>query len=277
LLTVPRLVGQTQSPAATPKFEVASVKPCKDDFGPGYRGGRGTPSPEMFDLRCQPLRVFIVRAYVFYRDGHFNFLRSRSEIHGAPKWIDDRYSITAKAGGIASQDMMNGPMLQALLADRFKLKIHREIKQVPVYELTVASGGLKAPRFQPGNCTPVDFTRPPETLDLSPGPNPCIDRETRRGADVIVQDDGMSIDAFSKFVLFRLDRPVINKTRLTGLFDFHLEYAPDEDDTDASAASDPAGPSIFTAVQQQLGLKLTPAKGPGELLVIDHVERPSGN
>jgi uncharacterized protein (TIGR03435 family) len=271
-------VGRTQSPNVPLKFEVVSVKPCKDGSGAGFRGGRGTPSPGRLDLNCQTLRVFIVRAYVYYGDGHLNLFRSLPEIQGAPDWIDDRYSITAKAEGIASQDVMNGPMLQALLEDRFQLKIHRETKQVPVYKLTIAKGGLKIPRFQPGNCTPIDSTRPLEALDLAAGQKLCIDRTTGKGGSVTMQLDGMSIDGFMKFALQRLDRPVIDKTGLTGLFDFHLTYSPDQIGPDgATMTSDPAGPSIFTALQQQLGLKLTEAEGPGEVLVIDHVERPSEN
>ena len=278
LLTVSALRGQTQSPTVTAKFDVASVKPCKDDWGPGYRGGRGISSPGRLDLVCQPLRVFIIRAYVYYKDGHFNLLQPLPEIQGAPDWIDDRYSITAKAEGIASEGMINGPMLKALLEDRFKLKIHRETKEIPVYELTVAKDGLKAPRFAAGSCTPFDWNIPlPDQLQ-SPTQKHCIDRETRRGANVLVQLDGMSIDGFIKFFLSKLDRPVLDKTGLTGLFDFHLEYVPEQASTDGIAMSaDPAGSSISTAVQQQLGLKLTRAKGPGEYLVIDHVERPSAN
>ena len=95
---------------------------------------------------------------------------------------------------------------------------------------------------------------------------------------MLVQLDGMSIDGFTKFFLSRLDRPVIDKTGLTGLFDFHLEYAPEQASTDGVALpADLAGASILTAIQQQLGLKLPRAKGPGEYLVIDHVERPSDN
>ncbi len=75
-----------------------------------------------------------------------------------------------------------------------------------------------------------------------------------------------------------MDRPVVNKTGITGLLDIHLEYAPDDTGPDSAVtASDPVGLSIFTALQQQLGLKLEPAKGPGEFVVIDHVERPSEN
>ena len=96
----------------------------------------------------------------------------------------------------------------------------------------------------------------------------------------------MRVDEFSRiFLNGALDRPVIDKTGITGRFDFHLEYAPDQatprflpgGDVPDAAPSDPPGPSIFTAVQAQLGLKLEPAKGPGEFLVIDSVVRPSDN
>jgi uncharacterized protein (TIGR03435 family) len=96
-----------------------------------------------------------------------------------------------------------------------------------------------------------------------------------------IDGQGMTLDEFSGLVLtasafgFKLDRPILDKTGLAGRFDFHLEFA--IDDHLAAAASDSAGPSIFTAVQQQLGLKLEPARGPGEFLVIDHIERPSEN
>jgi len=112
----------------------------------------------------------------------FNVLQPLPEIQGAPDWIDDRYSITAKAEGAASDGMMNGQMLKALLEERFKLKIHRETKEVPVYELTVARGGLKALRFIAGNCTPVDWNTPlPGRLQTQTQQH-GIDRTTMRGA-----------------------------------------------------------------------------------------------
>ena len=97
-----------------------------------------------------------------------------------------------------------------------------------------------------------------------------------KGANVTLEATGMSIDNFIKYSLPGLDRPVVNKTGITGLFDFHLEFAPDE----ASGGATPAevvGPSIFTALERQLGLKPELAKAPGDFLVIDHVERPSAN
>src|SRR5262249_22072989 len=112
----------------------------------------------------------------------------------------------------------------------------------------------------------LDWTKPLDALDPLGSQKLCVDRTTEKGARVVVQLDAMNIDGFIKFALSRLDRPVIDKTGLTGLFDFHLEYVPDT-----------FGPSIFAALKQQLGLELTPAKGSGELLVIDRIEQLAGN
>ena len=259
----------------TARFEVASVKPCNDDSGRGFRGNRGIRSPGTLDLNCQSLRVFIMRAYVYYKDGRFDLYRPLPELGGVLDRIEERYSIHAKAGGAAGQGRMNGPMLRALLEDRFQLRIHRETRQVPVYQLKVANGGSKIPRFQAGSCTPLDPVTPLEDMDFS-GRKLCVDRTTQNAGSVIVQLDGMSMEGFIKFVLQGLGRPVIDRTGLTGLFNFHLEYWPDPEEAEGAATA-PAGPSIFTAIQRQLGLKLVSAKGPGEALVIDHLERPSEN
>jgi uncharacterized protein (TIGR03435 family) len=173
-------------------------------------------------------------------------------------------------------------MLQALLEDRFKLKAHRETIEVPVYLLTVAKGGLKLEAFKEGACTPRDLSQfPPPPL----GPNSCRFFASMKGPNMSWVVQGATVEEFCRIVLPRLDRPVIDKTGLTGRFNFPLEYMPeavsypslrDGPDRPASPSDDPAaGPSIFTALQQQFGLKLEPAKGPGDILVIDRVERPS--
>ncbi len=314
-------VGLAQSQtntAATPRFDVASIKPCEDaDFAPASKSGGegGDFSPGTLRLDCTTVMNLIRGAYVLFANGHVN-PRSRVPVEGGPAWINSgRYQIDAKAEGARSQGMMHGPMLQTLLEDRFKLKIHRETREVPAYAMTVAKGGLKLHPFKEGSCTPLDLTifeqfPPPPFPELPPGQEYCggIDPNdgarwvatlaTMKGPNVTVEARAMSIDDFIKLSLGpRLDRPVVNKTGIKGLFDFHLEYAPDETASGflrggdpgsgpgsvpggaaGSASEDiPAGPSIFTGLQQQLGLRLDPAKGPGEFLVIDHVEKPSGN
>ena len=201
-------------------------------------------------------------------------------IEAGPAWINsERYTIEAKADVVPSQGMMHGPLLRALLEDRFHLKIHRETREIPVYALTVAKGGLKLKPFQEGSCTPIDFDAffaqfPPPLLPEPPqGKRYCTTRGTSKGLNNLVEAEGMSLDLFTRDYLGRLDRPVINRTGVAGLFNFLLEFAPDD-----APADDPAGaPSIFTALQQQLGLKLEASRGPGEFLVIDGVERPSEN
>jgi uncharacterized protein (TIGR03435 family) len=225
-------------------------------------------------------------------------------VEGGPAWIHSaRYQIEAKADGPQSQGMMQGPMLQALLEDRFKLKIRREARDVPAYALRVAKGGPKLHPFQEGSCTPLDLkileqfppTRFPE---LPPGESYCGGADPdggrwvfatgrMKGPNVTLEARALSIDEFIKHSLgHNLDRPVINQTGIAGRFDYHLEFAPDEtvaeprDDGPGAPGATPseaAGPSIFTALQRQLGLKLEPARARGEFLVIERVERPSGN
>jgi len=271
-------MASAQSP---PKFEVASIKPCKADIDPNGRGGGGRESlsPDRLKLDCQTVKGLIQMAYVLFADGRVH-PRVFVPIEAGPGWIaSERYTIDAKTEGAPNHATMHGPMLQALLEDRFHLKVHRETREIPVYLLTVAKGGLKLKPFQPGSCTPIDFDAffaqfPPPPLPEPPqGLRYCITRGISKGQNNLVEAEGMSLDLFTRDYLGRLDRPVINKTGIAGLFDFRLEFAPDDAPID-----DPAGgPSIFTALQQQLGLKLEPTRGPGEFLVIDHVEKASEN
>jgi uncharacterized protein (TIGR03435 family) len=194
-------------------------------------------------------------------------------MEGWPAWINsEHYSVDAVTQGNASRESMQGPMLQALLENRFKLKTHRETREVPIYELTVAKSGLKLRRAEEGSCVPRD----PAKLRLRPDPGQkpfCGQAALRRnGPAWAVELRSMTLDEFSHWLDVSLDRLVFDKTGVAGKFDINMEYSRDQDSDVADA-----GPSIPTAVQQQLGLKLVPAKGPGEFLVIDHVERPSEN
>jgi len=201
-------------------------------------------------------------------------------ISGAPSWAESElYDVNAKAEGAPTREIMQGPMMQALLEDRFKLKLHRETKSVPVYSLVQSGRSLKIRVFVEGSCVPVDqstFPPPPAT------PNSCHARGRREGDMQIVDAQAMTVAEFAKvFLNGVMDRPVIDNTGIAGKYDFHLEYAIDQSTPRFNAPDGPAGdrtgPSIFTAVQEQLGLKLESTRGPGEALVIDHVERPSEN
>jgi uncharacterized protein (TIGR03435 family) len=271
-------VSGQSSPGATPGFDVASVKLCKDDVPLEARAGGGISSPETLDINCQTLKGLIQMAYVAFASG-VRVTPNRVEIEGGPKWINsERYNIKAKAEGVSSQVMMHGPMLQALLEDRFKVRVHHETKVVPIYILSVAKGGPKLQPFKEGTCNLFDITA---TFPPPPPPeNPCHGRATMNNGVLTVETQSVTLDDFARFTLGVMDRPVRNNTGIQGRFNFHLEYAPDETSSAgrpvASGVAETSGPSIFSAVQQ-LGLKLEPGKGPGDFLVIDHAEKPSEN
>jgi len=272
------------------KFEVASVKPCVPGDSGGGRGGGQEPSPDRLTVNCQSVESMIRMAYITFANSQPT--SPRPPIDGGPGWIrSERYRITAKAEGTPGQSVMRGPMMKALLEDRFKVKVHWETREVPVYLLTVAKGGPKLQPFQEGSCVIFD----PEHEPPMPGPGTkfptiCAGRELHRGTPVLKWEvHGGTIDDLCKALGSDLDRIVINKTGIAGKFDFYLEFAPDETTAGLNALRvggeqgppqplDPSGgPSIFTAIQAQLGLKLEAGKGPREFLVIDRAERPSEN
>lgn len=193
------------------------------------------------------------------------------QVRGGPGWIDaDRYDIAAKAEGNPPVTQMYGPMLRALLEDRFRLKVHREAKRTPVYLLTAARGGARL-KSREGSCTG------------QLGHHACGSQVT--GPDGTFDMYGATMESLCIQLGIRLDRDVIDKTGITGIFDIHLEVSPADLAPRALAGSDVAqldpsdstGLSIFTALQQQLGLKLESAQGPVEFLVIDYIEKPSQN
>jgi uncharacterized protein (TIGR03435 family) len=280
-----------QSAAPRSVFEVASIKPCQSGdssgAGPGATkggspfGSGGSPSPGRVVLNSATVAGLNKQAYVTYANVNRDEW-SRLQIDGGPSWKNsDRYDITARAEDNASLGTMMGPMLQTLLEERFKLKIRRATREVPVYVLNVAKSSAKLQPFKEGSCTPIDLTKPPSppVPGQKPGCTRMISGSAKGPNMARVYIQASTVDEFSKALGFVLGRPVINKSGIAGLFDFLLEYAIDETTggTRVAPSDEPAGPSIFTAIQEQLGLKLDSAKGPGERLVIDHVERPSGN
>jgi len=329
VINAPSIRAQSPQTGATAKFEVASVKPCEDMNHPtGKSGGSGGPlrwSPGSLTEECQTVENLIRDAYLRYADGkpwvpgavgvpatsqpeHFQCIGCGSgrgglppvsarvfqqPIRGGPGWISSaHYTIDAKAEGPARQEMMRGPMLQALLEDRFKLKIHRENRVVPVYELTVANGGPKLQSHRDGSCPGAD-SFDPETGKASGQSFINMCGWLKIGKDGGADINGTSMANFCRVLSDRSDRDVIDKTGLTGMFDIHLDTRPVAPPIDAAGAGDPAGPRRLTAAEAELeraerfaqlqsalpklGLKLEPAKGAADFLVIDHIERPSGN
>jgi bla regulator protein BlaR1 len=272
-------------PAPTPKYEVAAIRPCEPAPDvPGRRGGGVGVTPGRLSVNCMPVMFLIQSAYVSRANAILKPFDS-VPISGGPAWLkSDRYDIEAKAESNPSAQVMEGPMLQALLEDRFKLKIRHETKEIPVYELTIAKSGFKLQPMKDGDCTPFDPLKPPDftktPVEILAGCGVVRYGPPRGERPAFVEYHGMSLDEISGNLVQVLDRPVINKTGVSGIFHFHVEFAPDGTIPKfAPAVPDdpPGGASIFTAFQEQLGLKLEPAKAPGEFLVIDSVERPSEN
>ena len=171
---------------------------------------------------------------------------------------------------------MRQRMLQTLLAERFKLTVQTESKELPVYELVIAKSGLKIQEAKPGD-TYADGIKGGNGKGLGG------DLMVGFGSTGNVRAQGIEIGTFVQGLTRYLKRPVVDKTGLTGRYDFTLHYAPEARAQAPSSgavdngALDPAGPSLFTAIQEQLGLKLEAKKDPLAIIVIEHVERPSGN
>jgi uncharacterized protein (TIGR03435 family) len=278
-----------QSRDPRPNFDAASIK---FNVNCGERRGRGGGvSPGGYATSCVPLRTLIRLAYAPPLHSFFR----QTDVVGGPAWLDTEvYDVVARGTNIGSIDRWRA-MLQRLLEDRCNLKIHTETQEVPVYALTVAKGGPKIQPPTPGSCRPNvignGIILPPQPATDEPVLLPCGWTSTiLQGGNFIKTGLGVTMDEVAGTMLDRLDRLVVNRSGLAGIFDVHLEYAPETEPAApareserldspglAPSAPDPTGPSIFSAVQQQLGLKLSPDKGNIEVLVIDHIEKPSDN
>ena len=231
--------------AVTPlAFEVASVKPSK----PGTRGTQLSTDPGRLTVRNMALIGLVRFAY------HVNDF----QVAGAPAWFrTERYDIIAKAEDAASDEKIK-LMLQTLLAERFKLALHRETREGTTYALVVAKGGPKMKAA---------------TEDEHAG------LEQSSGGSLTARRVTMS--AWANDLQRLTGRPVADETGLTGMYDFSLTWSPDAfqpmNEKQAAAPVDATGPTIYTALQEQLGLKLESRKGAIETLVIDHAEKATGN
>jgi uncharacterized protein (TIGR03435 family) len=222
--------------------------------------------------------TLIDTAYSIFAGGKGNLPPYPVPIERLPSWASSElYTIEAKSEGAPGTGIMRGPMLQALLEDRFALKIRRETREGRVYLMTVANGGPKLPPFQ-GGCTPISLAHP---VPIPPGQNSCRASFQAKGANQTFDDPAFDVDSFALWITRAagLDGPLLNKTDLTGYFHFHVEFLSNRKPGDPgfTPTDDPPFPSIFTALPQQLGLKVEAGKGPREFLVVDHLEKPSEN
>jgi uncharacterized protein (TIGR03435 family) len=229
--------------AQTPAFEVASVKQNRSgelSISIRQRPGGG------FIAHNAPLRMLLTHAYNI----------KPHQLSGLPAWTSDaRFDIEAKADGASPAQVRQ--MLQTLLAERFRLAAHRETREQPIYTLVVAKGGPRL-RESKAETTQMDGKGPGQ-----------------------IAAEKVPMAMLARSLQNILERSVVDETGLTGEYDFELNWLPDRlaepRPGDEPRPADISGPSIFTALQEQLGLRLQAAKGPVEIVVVDRVERLTEN
>ena len=236
---------------ADPSFDVATIRPSDPAAtGRGFRvGGR------KFSVLSTSLSVLIQWAYGVHE----------KQIVGAPEWVNnDKFDIVGvpdKEGQPSSAQWKM--MTQKLLADRLKLTFHHDKRVLPVYVLSVGKAGSKL------------------TKSESSSPLISFSFETAAGGISLPVKNATMAEVASVLQTGVLDRPVVDQTGIEGRYDFVLKWAPDDSqfggNPPAASQADSPLPSLFTAIQEQVGLKLDAVKVPVDVLVIDHVEKPSGN
>src|SRR5215469_16769649 len=250
------LHAQSTPSPATPRFDVVSVKTCK----PGVMVAGGS-SPGSLHIGCGVLANtdntgLIQVAYNRYASGQLTSY-GVIPIEGGPDWIhSESFEFDAKSDAHPSIQMMEGPMMQKILEDRFKLKIHRETRQGPVYQLVLGKGSPKLKPLRDGTCIPVAVGRPLPPLPATSGQDYCKNYVSPGGADF----EGGTLSMFAGLLNLILDRTVIDKTGITGYFEIHLRFAPDDYAPARPIAANPGAPAevrasdapdIFQAIQEQ--------------------------
>ena len=269
------------------EFEVATIKPAAVPAGrgairPGPRGGPGSGDPGRLTYSYSTIADLMANAYSV----------KRSQISGAPNWLDsERFDIVAKVPEGATKEQAK-VMLQHLLAERFKLALHRETKEMPVYALVVGSKGPKLKETSIAEAPPAPDAPPPPRpgmRGMKMGPEGCPEMPGRAGTFTMMTPNGECMISNGQMMADLaaqlsngFDRPVTDQTGLKGRYDFKLRYDPasmaggrggPKDALDPAPAGGEGAASIFSALQEQLGLKLEARKGAVEVLVIDHVEK----
>ncbi len=256
------------APSPPPAFDVASIKPT----APGTRGASfGARPGGRWTMSNRSIGTLIRAAYP----------TQVRDLFGAPGWVTtDPFDVDARAGQHTTADQVP-LMLRALLAERLKLQVHFEARELPVYALTIArKDGRPGAGLVPStlDCEAVNAARQAgKTPDLKSGSGgpPCAWAVEYSANGLLMRFSGLPISRLTESLGQPDGRPIIDRTGLKGTWEFTLRYAdpatPPADRTPAEA------PSLFTALQEQLGLALVPDRAPLQVLVIDHIEKPSTN
>jgi len=272
-------VGLVAAQEAAPTFEVASVK--QNTSGEGFMRVELPPGNRL-SITNLPLRQLVTMAYQL----------QQFQLVGGPSWItSDRFDIIAKVEGepkpfVPGQQPAAMLALRTLLAERFKLKLHKETRDVDVYALVMVKPGVTGPDLKPSStdCVAIANARrgglPPGPPPAPPGPNdpfPC----GLMGTPGMIRMGGMPISQMTQMLTNQTGRMGFDRTNLSGNWDFSLRYAFEQRGGQplppGVPAPDPDAPSLFTALQEQLGLKLESTKAPVEMTVVDSVEHPTND
>lgn len=230
---------------ASEQFEVASIKLSNATSGSssGIKTGHGR-----LDAQNVTLKRCIMGAYGV----------GPHQISGGPDWLDsDRFEILAKADQPIDDDPALMVLLRGLLAERFKLVLHRETRPLSAFMLEVAKNG---PKLEPADA------------------GESSTNTSTSNTSALIEGNKTGMDGFAQVLARVMDQPVVNHTGLQGIFNFKLQWTPENAKPAKPAdATGTEGPSIFTAIQEQLGLHLRSQKTAVEVIVIDHAEKPSEN
>jgi bla regulator protein blaR1 len=270
LMKATQLQAQPQpdeAAAKVPEYAVATIKPAKSDEGRVMM----MFTPDGISVSGVPLQLLLREAFGVGDD----------RILGTPGWVKtDRFDVQAKVDGADAPKLeklsmeQRRQMLIPLLADRFGLKFHHETRDLPVYALVIAKSGFKLKESNAPNAAAGG--EPPRRMTMIRG----------RGN---IEGQGSSIENLVHVLSEQMGQTIIDKTGLTGTYDYTLNWTPDDAPPmggepgggppggNNALPPDAGGPSLFTAIQEQLGLKLEPQKGPVDVIVIDRVAAPSAN
>jgi uncharacterized protein (TIGR03435 family) len=237
-LRLPLILALTAAAVYAQQFDVASIKPTPVGR---RRGGGSKAGHGRLTMNNVTLKRAIMGAWGV----------GPNQIAGGPEWLDvDAFEISARAEAPVEDAATLNAMLRNLLTDRFKLEVHRETRTISAFVVEVARGG---PRME-GSTDPAAST------------------SSGRGS---IDARKITMDRFAEVLARYVDLPVVNRTGLDGAFNLDLEWTPIR--LSATNQEPPDGPSVFTAIQEQLGLRLVTQKTPIEMLVIDHADKPEEN
>jgi uncharacterized protein (TIGR03435 family) len=261
--------GATKSAAQPLAFDVVSIRPYgKNDFRISIH-----TMPDGVRVTGMPMHMIVREAFGMTND----------RLLGEPGWVNvERYDVEAKVApddaakykGLTDRE--HWAMLLPALEDRCGLKFHHETRQLTVYSLVIAKGGLKMQPSQHANAA----------AGATPGPKPASAGASVSDKSFTISGHGQTTTTIARWVSLTLGSTVVDKTGLTDEYDYTLSFAPDDSmkagvlppgSGGAALPPEPEGPSIFTALQEQLGLKLAPEKQPVDVIVIDHMEQPTAN